>query len=832
MKTKRFSSVLTAGILTGMLLFVIPLGYAQTDVIVGTGTITNSSSGYPAPYGNYYYGARHQFLVPASEIVAAGGVAGSIYAVGFNVSTINGTPLQGFEIKIGTTTSTALTTWESGLTSVYYASSYTETTGWNMHALSALFPWDGTSNLIIETCFNNTGWTDNAIVYQSTTTYNSTIEYHADASGVCANTSISATHLQRPNIKLTIGNPPTCPFPTGLNASNITSTSLDLNWTENGTATQWQIQGGLTGFPLGSGQFGLTPIKPVNIPGLDPSTSYDFYVRSICGPGDTSNWAGPYTVTTAFQCPPNAACATYTSGDIASDYSFTALGQFSSCPGSVLLTIPPGMWIDSISTSYDFTASAGGYMSEQRSWLYSPTTLTGEPTVYSGSGSSGGTYSYSRNGLTFANQATGTVEIQMHAGRTWGGSGCDPSYNKVDIGTWKLIAYYSPLPSCMTPSGLGFTVAGPSSVNLNWTENATAAQWEIEWGASGFTQGTGTQFTTTTNPHLLSGINPGMMYDFYVRSICSPGDTSSWAGPASFGLPLSGIYTIGAAPTDDFPDLIAANNAMQALGIAGAVTFNADPNSGPYTGGFEITSILGVSALNTITFNGNGSVVNEGTSTFIVAINGTSYLTLNNFQFINTNPSTSKIGISIRGGSQYINITNNLIDVGTLVTSSTSNTGIAISNSTTSATTQGNNAQYVNITGNEIVGGYYGITLVGQSNYLNSWGNVVSDNIVRDFYNSGIYLNNVDTSWVTGNEITRATRSTISTFYGIYATTSRNIKYIGNMIHSSGVGSYTAYPIYITTSVNSLGYETELINNLVYDIPTTSTFYGMYLLGT
>jgi hypothetical protein len=53
--------------------------------IVGTGTIQNTPWSYPAPYGNWYWGARHQMLVLASELTAAGLSAGSITSLGFVV---------------------------------------------------------------------------------------------------------------------------------------------------------------------------------------------------------------------------------------------------------------------------------------------------------------------------------------------------------------------------------------------------------------------------------------------------------------------------------------------------------------------------------------------------------------------------------------------------------------------------------------------------------------------------------------------------------------------------------------------------------------------------
>ncbi len=52
---------------------------------VGTGQVQNSPYDYPAPYGNWYWGARHQMLILASELTAAGLTAGNITSLAFDV---------------------------------------------------------------------------------------------------------------------------------------------------------------------------------------------------------------------------------------------------------------------------------------------------------------------------------------------------------------------------------------------------------------------------------------------------------------------------------------------------------------------------------------------------------------------------------------------------------------------------------------------------------------------------------------------------------------------------------------------------------------------------
>ena len=66
-----------------------------------------------------------------------------------------------------------------------------------------------------------------------------------------------------------------------------------------------------------------------------------------------------------------------------------------------------------------------------------------------------------------------------------------------------------------------------SSADFGWTDNAGAASWEIEYGVSGFTQGTGTSLVVAANPYTLTGLSSATSYDVYIRAICAAEITSS-----------------------------------------------------------------------------------------------------------------------------------------------------------------------------------------------------------------------------------------------------------------------------------------------------------------
>ncbi len=182
----------------------LPLSYS-----FGTGNNSNDSITYPAPYGNASFGARHQFLVLASEMTAAGMTNGYINSLTFDVTNLHGVgALTNFTLKIGNTAVTNLTDsfQTTPMSTVYTSVSYTPILGINAHAFSTSFYWNGTSNILLETCFNNTTSTYNAGTRRSTTTFfNSCTYVHKDTTNNCATDTGTAIN-RRPNMRFGLRN--------------------------------------------------------------------------------------------------------------------------------------------------------------------------------------------------------------------------------------------------------------------------------------------------------------------------------------------------------------------------------------------------------------------------------------------------------------------------------------------------------------------------------------------------------------------------------------------------------------------------------------------------
>ncbi|MBR9915175.1 MAG: T9SS type A sorting domain-containing protein [Algicola sp.] len=103
----------------------------------------------------------------------------------------------------------------------------------------------------------------------------------------------------------------TCPAPSALTASNITETSADLSWTENGASTSWNIE--IVDITAGGTATGTATVTGVSNPytasGLAGDNIYEYYVQADCGVDGVSAWAGPFSFSTTY-VPVPADCTT------------------------------------------------------------------------------------------------------------------------------------------------------------------------------------------------------------------------------------------------------------------------------------------------------------------------------------------------------------------------------------------------------------------------------------------------------------------------------------------------------------------------------------------
>ncbi|MFK7747397.1 MAG: T9SS type A sorting domain-containing protein, partial [Kordia sp.] len=445
--------------------------------------------------------------------------------------------------------------------------------------------------------------------------------------------------------------PPTCLDPSMLTATNITDTTADLGWTENGTATAWDVEVLTSGTAATGTATASGVMNPYGASGLTADTAYDFYVRADCGPGGTSAWVGPFTFSTACA----AVAAPYTEDFETFTTASTAFGTENCWTGAGIGGVffwesAPGTDTGSGGTGPDPTITTGNYFYAEASNgangdttdLVSPlvdlTALTAPALTfnYHMYGGQIGTLDVIVNGTTNVwtlsgqQQASATTpwELAVVDLAAYAGQSITITFRATSAGTFEgdisidNVSFVE-LPACSLPNALTATMITDTTADLGWTENGTATAWDIEIvdiTAAGMATGTPTA-SGVTNPYSAMGLTQNNDYAFYVRSDCGDGTFSGWAGPFNFS-------TLETCPT---PSVLTATNIMETTADLGwiengtATTWNIEIVD--LTAGGMATGTPTASGVMTNPYNATGLVGDNSYQFYVQAdcgVDGTS----------------------------------------------------------------------------------------------------------------------------------------------------------------------------------------------------------------
>jgi putative cofactor-binding repeat protein len=298
-----------------------------------------------------------------------------------------------------------------------------------------------------------------------------------------------------------------------------------------------------------------------------------------------------------------------------------------------------------------------------------------------------------------------------------------------------------------------------NSVTINWTVNGVP-QPVVNWTGPTLAPGASTIVTLGSVP-----IAAATIYNFSATASNPNGfpdvnpanDTYTYNG---FRRGLEGVFTINSgapASVTNYLSFQSMANALSLHGVCSAVTINV--MNGPYTEQVVFNTIPGTSAVNTVTLNGNGRVLqfnptNAGND-HILQLNGVTHMVVENLTVISQHATQGR-GIHITNGASKLGIRNNTVNVST--TNSTSIAfGIIISGD--NWLLDGSLTDSVDISGNTVTGGYSSIQLSGIHWNTPLTRIKVRDNTVLDWYGFGIYLSYTNGAVVSGNIIRRPTRT-------------------------------------------------------------------------
>ena len=494
------------------------------------------------------------------------------------------------------------------------------------------------------------------------------------------------------------GNSITCAAPSGLTVSTVTSTSAVVNWTGSAsnyniyykttTDVNWTV---ITNVPANSAGY--------TILNLSPSTTYAWTMASVCDDGTLINSTETGMFTTG--------CAAVSAPFVQNFDASTSLPQcwsrYTGWVSDVLaggaLNSTTGGW--GFNNSYVFGANharVNVFGTNCNRWLVTPAidlsgltnpaltfdmALTawncadpiespnGQPddkfmviistddgatwdvanaTVWSND--TLGDYVYNQIptagqefAVSLADYAGQTVKIAFYAESTVENGDNDLHIDNVMV---------DEATSCKKPTNLSVVNVTGNSVTLSWTENGTATAWNIEYGPTGYQQGSTVATMVQADSNIFTLTNLGVaVYDFYVQSNCGD-EQSLWIGPitaapGSFNMSIIGTDTLttcalivydngGAmgnyAPSCDYTLVLQPEISGNAIAISGTYhtetccdylrIFDGVGNDatllGEYKGNGTIPTLVASSGPMTLSFHSDGGLQYSGLELYVTCV--------------------------------------------------------------------------------------------------------------------------------------------------------------------------------------------------------------------
>lgn len=360
-----------------------------------------------------------------------------------------------------------------------------------------------------------------------------------------------------------------CPRPTGLTVSNITSTSATFAWTNGGEEGSWMISV--------NDQIYEADANPFTINDLTPATIYSAKVRAICGIGDSSQWS----TTTNFV----TECVTF---------MVTESNPY--VEGFEINTFPPtcwsrnhtagtstNQWTRTTTSSYVHSGSGAAQLQDQQTgnrndlvtgllnipetdaymvdfWMLRSTYSTLKPNegikvwVNTTPDTVGGTeiaYIHREYTLAPAEEATGWY--QYSANIPTSGDIYVIFQGISEYGTSSYIddIAVKAIPACARPLNVAAANVTATSAEISWTAQSDEEAWEIELN--------GDTVLATSNPFTVA-INPATLYHARVRAFCGEDEYSDWSTSCSFATPCVAFTITATEPfTEDFSGYTASS---------------------------------------------------------------------------------------------------------------------------------------------------------------------------------------------------------------------------------------------------------------------------------
>lgn len=274
--------------------------------------------------------------------------------------------------------------------------------------------------------------------------------------------------------------PETCTDPTNPLTQNIGVTSATLIWDATNDTT-WKIEYGVSGFTQGNGTIVTVATNSTNVENLLENTTYDAYIQATCTDGSVSNWVSFPSFTTLLEC---------------------------LMPTNIQITTTQN-------TTPTITWDTANF-SEEVEIEYGETGFT------QGNG-------------TIVSETTNTITIQNLIENTTYDFYLRTKCIDGSFSEWTTVNTFTTSLICSAPTNIQITSdIQNTNATVAWDVANFSEEVEIEYGTTGFIQGSGTMLSTIANSIVLQNLLLYTTYDVYLRTRCSNGNFSAWTSVNTF----------------------------------------------------------------------------------------------------------------------------------------------------------------------------------------------------------------------------------------------------------------------------------------------------------
>ncbi len=374
--------------------------------------------------------------------------------------------------------------------------------------------------------------------------------------------------------------PTGCLIPSGLTASNITSTTATVSWNAMPNSVNYNIRYRIVGtanWTLVNNYASIT----LALTALSPCSQYEYQVQSNCS-GEQSNFSAVRTFTT----PPAGLLNYCAAKGNNSSYEWIAqvslntinnssganagYGDFRCISTAVIqgntynITLTPG-FAGTTYTEYwriwiDFNHN--GQFDDPSERVYSSTTATANAVNAS--------ITIPPTALTGPTTMRVVMKWVASSDTSIPGACGNFAYGEVeDYGV--NITTSTPQPTCDIPNGIGTTALTNNQATLIWDTVSGASNYNLRWRETG--SAIWQNLTLSTNTYTLTGLTTCTSYEFQVQTTCTNNISSNYSNSTTFTT--SGCTTVCNLPGSVFTSGVTQTQAtLNWTAVSGAQGYN------------------------------------------------------------------------------------------------------------------------------------------------------------------------------------------------------------------------------------------------------------------